>query len=91
MLKEFIDKTVEGTGTPFNRSTMMALQGFQAGFVKYEDGKIIETNSQGHTLTTSFEYDSANDQYFIREVFEGEKTISKISTLNQNIINIRIY
>ena len=90
MLKEFIDKTVEGTGTPFNRSTMMALQGFQAGYVKYEDGKIIETNSQGHTLTTSFEYDTDAEQYFIREVFEGEKTISKISILNGNIVNIQV-
>lgn len=90
-MREFIDKTIEGTGTPFNRNTMMALQGFQGGYVRYEDGKIIETNSQGHTLTTSFEYDSENQQYFIREVFEGEKTISKISTLNGNIININIY
>lgn len=90
-MQEFIDKTIEGTGTPFSRNTMMALQGFQAGSVRYENGKIIETNSQGHTLTTSFEYDPDNDQYFIREVFEGEKTIGKLSILNENIINMRIY
>lgn len=55
-MKNFIDKTSEQAGTPINREAMMALQGFQASSIEFRnDGAIVETNSEGHTLTTTFD------------------------------------
>ena len=47
------EATVEGT--LLNREAMMALQGFQSTSTEFmPDGSIVETNSVGDTLTTTF-------------------------------------
>ncbi len=75
-MKEFIDKTMVVAGTPINRATMMAMQGFIASTTSFnDDGSIVETNANGETLTTIF-----NDDGSITEIFVGEKTITKTTT-----------
>lgn len=77
-MKEFIDKTTEQSGTPINRETLMAMQGFIGTTTIFnEDGSITETNSDGETVTTNFNEDGS-----ITEVFTGEKTITKTITFN---------
>lgn len=72
-MKDFIDKTSEQDGTPLNREALMALQGFQSKTIAFNsDGSIVETNEQGHTLTTTFGSDGS-----VLQVFNGEKVISK--------------
>jgi hypothetical protein len=78
-LKEFIDKTAESNGTDINRSTMMAVQGFNGKTIQFNpDGSIVETNSDGHITITTF----ANNQ--IIETFSGEKIITKTTIFNSN-------
>lgn len=78
---EFIDKTSEKSGTPINRDSMMAIQGFQSQTTVFNnDGSILETNVvNGHTKTTSFLDDGS-----VVEVFVGEKTITKTTTFNED-------
>ena len=77
-MKEFIDKTSENSGTPINRANLMAIQGFIGLTVSYGDnGEIIETNSNGETLTTVKNQDGSYTQPFV-----GEKTITKTTTFN---------
>ena len=77
---EFIDKTSEQNGTPINRENLMALQGFIAKTTKFlDDGSIVETNYKGQTRTTTVLSNGS-----IREVFKGEKTITKITTFNDD-------
>ena len=77
---EFIDKTSENSGTPVNRDTLMALQGFIASNTFFnEDGSITETNSNGETLTTVF-----NDNGSIVETLEGQKKITKTTIFNED-------
>lgn len=72
-MKEFIDKTSVENGTPINRANMMAIQGFIGKTIEFlEDGRILETNSNGETKTTEFISDGS-----IVETFVGEKTITK--------------
>lgn len=79
-LKDFIDKTTETAGTPINRDSLMAMQGFIAKTIVFnKDGSIVETNSQNHTLTTTFDTDGS-----ITEVFAGERTISKKTFFNED-------
>lgn len=81
-MKEFIDKTSTRDGTPINRANLMAIQGFIGLTVSYGDnGEIIETNSNGETLTVMFESDGS-----ITETFSGEKTITKQITFVGNKI-----
>lgn len=75
---DFIDRTTEENGTPINRETLMAIQGFIANNTVFNaDGSIIETNAKGETLTTVFNEDGS-----ITETFAGEKTITKTTTFN---------
>lgn len=75
---EFIDETSEKLGTEFSRENMMALQGFIANNIVFnDDGSITETNSKDEILTTTF-----NEDGTIIEIFEGEKTITKTTTFN---------
>lgn len=75
---EFIDETEEKDGTPLNRKNMMAIQGFEALRTDFnDDGSIVQTNSEGHTKTTTFADDGS-----IVEVFIGEKTITKTTKFN---------
>jgi hypothetical protein len=79
-VKEFIDKTEEAAGTPINRKNLMAIQGFSAKRIKFnEDGTIVETNEDGETLTTVFGSDGS-----ISEIFEGEKKITKTTNFGTN-------
>lgn len=72
------DATVEGT--PINRENMMALQGFIANNIVFNnDGSITETNGKNETLTTVF-----NENGSITETFVGEKTITKTTTFNSD-------
>ena len=76
---EFIDETADKLGTEFNRSNMMAIQGFIGiNTVFNSDGSITETNENGETLVTKF-----NDDGSISETFTGEKTITKKTTFNE--------
>lgn len=77
---EFIDKTEEKKGTLINRRNMMAIQGFDAKtIVRNSDGSIVETNSYGETLTTT-----KNDDGSITQVFQGEKTLTKITRITED-------
>lgn len=78
-LKEFIDKTAQQNGTNINRESLMAIQGFQSKTIVVNENTIIETNSDGHTLTTTF-----NDDGSITEVFQGEKTITLKTIFTEN-------
>lgn len=79
-MKEFIDKTSENSGTPINRANLMAIQGFIGVKYTYGDsGEIIETNSNGETLTTI-----RNDDGSYTQTFAGEKTITKTIIFNKD-------
>lgn len=81
-MKEFIDKTTDKEGTKINREALMAIQGFIGCVtVHNDDGSITETNSDSHTKTTVFNSDGS-----ITETFVGEKTITKTTAFNGNII-----
>ena len=85
-MKEFIDKTSEKSGTPINRATLMAMQGFiSLTTIFNSDGSIVETNSDGETLTTVFNEDGS-----ITETFVGEKTIVRTTSFvgNQTIVEV---
>lgn len=76
---EFIDKTSTQSGTPINRSNLMAIQGFSKKTTEFKDGKIIETNPEtNHKLTISFENGN------IIEKFEGSKTITKTTSFGSD-------
>jgi hypothetical protein len=75
-VKEFIDKTAGQSGTKINRKNMLAVQGFLNNTTVFQgDNRIIETNSDGETLTTIFNSDGT-----ITEIFVGEKTITKTTS-----------
>ena len=77
---DIIDKTENENGTPINRATLMAMQGFVAKTTKILDnGSIVETNSLGETMTTTFQEDGT-----IVERFVGKKTITKTTTFNKD-------
>lgn len=80
-MQEFIDKTASTTGTPINRKTMMAMQGFIAKTTTFGNNTILQTNSDGHTLETTFNADGS-----ITEKFKGNKTITKTTTFSGNKI-----
>ena len=65
--------TVTTDGTPLNRATMMAIQGFEAKTTKLSSDKksIIQTNSNGDVLTITFNADGTVTQTLV-----GEKTIT---------------
>ena len=70
---DFIDKTNTQSGTPLNRASMMAIQGFVAKKVEFLDtGEIKEKNDNGEVKTTIF-----NDDGSITIRFVGKKTITK--------------
>lgn len=70
---EFIDKTNTQSGTPLNRASMMAIQGFVGKKVEFLDtGVIKETNDDGSFKITTF-----NDDGSITIRFVGKKTIIK--------------
>ena len=65
-------------GTPINRQSMMAVQGFQnKSTIFNSDGSILETDENGYTLKTIFNSDNS-----VTEIFTGEKTITKKTTFN---------
>lgn len=75
-MQEFIDETSEKQGTPINRKNLMAIQGFiTQNTTVNADGSIVQVNSDGQRLTTTF-----NDDGSITETFVGEKTITKTTS-----------
>lgn len=79
---EFIDKSSQQKGTDINRVNMMAIQGFQSCSTVFSpNGEIVETNKDGHTLTTAF-----NDDGTITQRFVGEKTITKTTSFTENAV-----
>ena len=79
-MKDFIDETESKNGTPINRANLMAIQGFIGVKHTYGDsGEIIETNSNGETLTTI-----RNDDGSYTQTFAGEKTITKTIIFNED-------
>lgn len=79
-MKEFIDKTTSGAGTPLNRANLMAIQGFVAKTTAFNaDGSIVETSANNEKLTTTF-----NSNGTITETLVGSKTITKTTTFNVN-------
>lgn len=78
---EFVDKTLTQVGTPINRANLMAMQGFIGNTITFEDGKIIETNANGDTMTVTFNSDGS-----ITETFVGKsgKTLTKTTTFNSD-------
>lgn len=86
---DFIDRvtdssgTIITTGTPINRSNLMAVQGFEnCNVVQKSDGSIEETYADGSKKTTTFNSDGS-----ITEVFTGTKTITKTTTFAKNSHN----
>ena len=75
-MQEFIDETTDKQGTPINRKNLMAIQGFiTQNTTLNADGSIVQVNSDGQRLTTTF-----NDDGSITETFVGEKTITKTTS-----------
>lgn len=77
---DFTDKSETNEGTPLDRYAMLALQGFIPKTITFGDDKIIEVNEKGQSLTTTF------DGNVITETFDGEKLVSKTTTLSENTI-----
>lgn len=71
-MKDFIDKTPDQSGTPLNRANLMAMQGFIAKTIIFNDNSVVETNALGETKTTVFNSDNS-----ITETFKGKKRIIK--------------
>lgn len=80
-MKDFVDETEETAGTPLNRSNLMAVQGFISSDVQMQENKIIETFSDGATLTTTFNSDGS-----ITEVYEGQRVITKNTKIDGDLI-----
>jgi hypothetical protein len=79
-LKDFIDKTTERAGTPINRESLMAIQGFEPLMITFNnDGSIVERNANGEEKTTTFNADGS-----ITEIFVGYKTITKTTKFNND-------
>ena len=79
---EIIDKSSTNAGTDINRETLMAMQGFIAQTITFnDDGSITEVNSKGQTKTTVFNADGS-----VTETFVGEKTITKTTYFEGNTI-----
>ena len=78
-MKEFIDETAESGGTPINRKNMLAIQGFIDKNITFEDNTIVEINSNGEKLITTF-----NDDGSVTETLIGEKTITKKIQFNSD-------
>lgn len=77
---DFVDRTIQQSGTKINRAALMAIQGFvSSNTVFEEDGSVVETNSLGQTLTTLFNSDGS-----VTEIFAGEKTITLTTTFNSD-------
>lgn len=77
---EFVDETSETLGTDINRENLMAVQGFIAKNITFnEDGSITETNAKGEVLTITFNEDGS-----ITETFVGEKTITKKTIFDEH-------
>ena len=75
-MQEFIDETSGKQGTPINRKNLMAIQGFiNQNTTVNADGSIVQVNSDGQRLITTF-----NDDGSITETFVGEKTITKTTS-----------
>lgn len=75
---EFIDKTSEQSGTPLNRSNLMAIQGFEGKSLTFKDNSFIIKNDNGETLTIA--YDDENNTF--TQTFTGEKTITLTTTIS---------
>lgn len=88
---DFIDKTSEQSGTPLNRENMMAIQGFINSNITINKSDnvtvITNTNAQGHTTTTTITVNE-DKSITVVEVFVGEKTITKTTTINAAVNNI---
>lgn len=69
--------TVEGT--PINRETLMAVQGYQNEDVNFGD-TITKTNGKGETETITF----SGNQIIKTFVGVGEKTTTQTITFNEN-------
>lgn len=77
---EFIDETSIQNGTPINRKNLMAIQGFiNKTTVRQADGKIVQTNANGETLTTYKDTDGK-----IVQIFQGKKTLRRTITVNND-------
>ena len=74
---EFIDKTSEQNGTPINRETLMAMQGYQNESIEFGN-TIIKRNDKDEIEEITF----GNNQ--IIKKFIGEKTITQTITFTEN-------
>lgn len=79
-MKEFVDKTSTASGTPINRATLMAIQGFVTESIVFNpDGSIVRTNDDGETLTTKFNADGSFTKTFV-----GQHTITITVSFDNN-------
>lgn len=86
---DFIDKTTEQSGTPLNRDNMLAIQGFVGCTVQRKsNGSIVETNTNGDTLTTVKGTDGSITQTFVGG--SSGKTIKMKTTFSGNTITSEI-
>ena len=74
-MREFIDNQ-----TPLNRDNMMALQGFDNIETNIDENVIVQNTDSGTLTTTINEKEDGSVE--IVEVFVGEKTITKTTTIN---------
>ena len=76
-MREFIDNK-----TALNRENMMALQGFDNIETNIDENVIVQNTDSG-TLTTTIN-ENEDGSVEIVEVFVGEKTITKKTTINSD-------
>lgn len=81
MYLKFSPGTLALTPTAVNRALLMAMQGFiGCTVVKQANGNVVETNSDGHTLTTVKNANGSVTYTFTANGQSITKTISKTST-----------
>lgn len=70
-MKDFIDKTNDTAGTPFNRKNMLAIQGFIGNTVSInDDGTVTVINDEGEKEMITYSNGTITEQ------FTGEKTVT---------------
>ena len=75
---DWIDETEETPGTEFDRSNMMAMQGYQTESVVFNADGYVKTNKDGQTETVTFA-----DGKIVKN-FVGKKAITQTIIFNNN-------
>lgn len=80
---ESADDAIE-TGTPLNRATLLAMQGFIGNRTTFSGDTVTETNSRGDVLTTTFSGNTVTETF----VGVGGETVTKTTTFDTTITEV---